>query len=133
MFNYETAMTGTSDVQKIWNLYSDVQKWSLWDKSVKDVKLFGDFCVGTEGVMIMADGSSLPILLTECTTNKSFTTQSKLGSVIVTFGHLLKDDENGITITHTVTIKGGDENQMKGMGEKITAGIPNCLRLLLSL
>ena len=126
-------MTGASEIQKLWSLDSDVQKLNLWDKSVKEVKLFGDFCVGTEGLMIMTDNTSLPILLTECTENKSFTTQAKLGSVTVTFGHLLKDGKKGITITHTVTIEGGDENQMKGMGEAITAGIPDCLQLLLSL
>lgn len=82
--------------------------------------------------MEMADGMALPIELTECTDKKSFTTKSQLGPVTVTFGHLLQEDENGVTITHTVTIEGGEENQMKGMGKGITADIPNCLQRLLS-
>ena len=82
--------------------------------------------------MEMVHGSSLPIVLTECSDERSFTTESKLGPITVTFGHLLKEDANGVTITHTVTIEGGEENQMKGIGEGITAGIPDCLQKLLS-
>ncbi|MDE7425123.1 MAG: hypothetical protein K2N51_15795 [Lachnospiraceae bacterium] len=131
MFTYEKSMTGKGDIQKIWNLYSDVSNWNVWDKSIKSVKLSGNFCVGTNGLMEMADGQTLPFVLTECIDKKSFTTKSEIGSLIITFGHLLKEDENGVTITHTVTIDGGDENQMKGMGRGITAGIPDCLQQLL--
>ncbi|MBD5543409.1 MAG: hypothetical protein HDR01_03970 [Lachnospiraceae bacterium] len=132
MFIYEKSITGKADIQKIWDFYSDVTKWGLWDKSVKSVQLSGPFSAGTQGIMEIADGSSLPIVLTECSDKKSFTTKSELGPIAVTFGHLLKEDENGVTITHTVTIEGGEENQMKGMGKGITAGIPECLEKLLS-
>lgn len=132
MFTYETSLTGKADIQKIWEMYSDVSNWSKWDKSVKSVQLSGAFCTGAHGVMEMADGMALPVELTECTDKKSFTTKSQLGPVTVTFGHLLQEDENGVTITHTVTIEGGEENQMKGMGKGITADIPNCLQRLLS-
>ena len=132
MFTYETSLTGKADIQKIWKMYSDVNNWSKWDKSVKSVQLLGAFCTGTRGVMEMADGMALPIELIECIEKKSFTTKSQLGPVTVTFGHLLQEDEKGVTITHTVTIEGGEENQMKGMGKGITADIPNCLQRLLS-
>lgn len=132
MFTYEKSITGKADIKKIWNLYSDVTKWSSWDESVKSVQLSGPFCAGTHGVMEMAYGPNLPIELTECSEKRSFTTKSELGPITVTFGHILKEDANGVTITHTVTIEGGEENQMKGMGEGITAGIPDCLQKLLS-
>lgn len=132
MFTYEKSLTGAGDIQKIWNMYSDVSNWRIWDKSVKSVQLSGPFCVGTNGIMEMNDGMTLPIELTECTDTKSFTTKSQLGPITVTFGHLLQENANGVTITHTVTIEGGEENQMKGMGKGITAGIPDCLQQLLS-
>ncbi len=132
MFTYEKSVTGKADIEKVWELYSDVSQWNLWDESVKSVQLSGPFCVGTYGVMEMTHGPNLPIVLTECSDKKSFTTKSELGPITVTFGHLLKEDTNGVTITHTVTIEGGEENQMKGMGEGIAAGIPGCLRKLLS-
>ena len=132
MYIYKKSITGKADIQKIWELYSDVTKWSLWDESVKSVRLSGPFCAGTHGIMEMEYGPNLPIVLTECEDKRSFTTKSELGPITVTFGHLLKEDANGVTITHTVTIEGGEENQMKGMGEGITAGIPNCLQKLLS-
>lgn len=132
MFTYEKSVTGEADVQKIWELYSDVSKWSLWDNSVKAVHLSGEFAVGASGVMEMTNGNTLPVTLTECTVNKSFVTKSELGSVTVTFGHFIKEEVDGVTLTHTVTIEGGEENQMKGMGEGITAGITDCLKKLLS-
>lgn len=132
MFTYEKSITGSADVQKIWELYSDVNKWSLWDKSIKSVQLYGSFCTGTHGVMEMTDGSSLPVVLVECSDKKSFTTQSKLGPITVTFGHFLKEHGNDVTITHTVTLEGGEEKQMEGIGKGITAGVPDCLENLLS-
>lgn len=133
MFYYEKSITGKSNIKRIWELYSDVTKWSLWDESIRNCKLFGVFCTGTHGVMEMTNGENLPFVLTECVDQKSFTTQSELGSITVTFGHLLKENTDGVTITHTVTIEGGDENQMKGMGKGITMGIPDCLKKLLSV
>lgn len=133
MFTYKKSMTGKGDIKKIWDMYSGVDNWRLWDRGVKSVQLSGNFCVGTNGLMEMADGSTLPFTLTECIEEKSFTTESKLGSIVVTFGHLLENDNGEITITHTVTIEGGEENEMKGMGRGITAGIPDCLQQLLSI
>ena len=92
MFTYEKSVTGKADIEKVWELYSDVTQWNLWDESVKSVQLSGPFCAGTYGVMEMTHGPNLP----------------------------------------TVTIEGGEENQMKGMGEGIAAGIPGCLRKLFS-
>ena len=63
MFTYETSLTGKADIQKIWEMYSDVSNWSKWDKSVKSVQLSGAFCTGAHGVMEMADGMALPIEL----------------------------------------------------------------------
>ncbi len=133
MYTYEKSMTGKGEIKKIWNMYSEVENWSLWDIGLKSVQLSGDFCIGTNGTMEMVDGSTLPFTLTECVEEKSFTTESRLGSLIVTFGHLLKEDKDKITITHTVTIVGGEENQMNGIGKRITAGIPHCLETLLSV
>lgn len=131
MFIYEKSIAGKADIQKIWTLYSDVTKWSLWDKSVKSVQLFGPFCAGTCGIMEMADGSRLPIVITECLDKQSFTIKSELGPITVTLGHLLKENDDSVNITHTLTIEGGEENQMKGMGKGIAAGIPDCLQKLL--
>ena len=133
MFKYENSETGKTTVQKLWDYYSDVNKWHLWDKGIKSVDLFGVFDINTDGVMNMLDGSALPFSITECTPNKSFTTQSKLGNIVVTFGHELKEHGDTVTSTHTVTIDGGNDMQMEGMGKAIVASIPECMQRLIAL
>ena len=133
MFKYENSVTGKTTVQKLWNLYTDVNKWQLWDKGIKSVDLFGDFAVSSNGVMNMADGSALPFSIVECEMEKSFTTQSKLGNIIVTFGHEIKPCGELITVKHTVTIEGGNDMQMEGMGKGIVANIPECMQRLIAL
>lgn len=133
MFQYENEITGKASIKNIWKLYADVSKWNLWDNSVSAVKLTDEFKTGAQGQMEMANHAILPFTITECTMNQSFTTSSKLGPVTVTFGHILSETKENVTITHTVTIEGGDEKQMEDMGNGITAGIPACLKSLLSL
>lgn len=133
MFKYENTVTGKTTVKKVWDLYSDVSKWSLWDSGIKSVDLFGAFAVSANGVMNMADGSALPFSVTECTPQKSFTTQSKFGAITVTFGHEIKESGDTVTVKHTVTIDGGNEMQMEGMGKGIVANIPECMQRLIAL
>ena len=132
MFSYEESATGQADINKIWNLYSDVSKWSSWDDGVEDVRLCGPFSVGTHGIMEMTHGPSLPFVLTECSEKEGFTTESEMGPITVTFVHTLNEDADGVTITHAVIIDGGEENQMESIGKGITAGISDCLKKLLS-
>ncbi|WP_343098904.1 hypothetical protein [Clostridioides difficile] len=133
MFKYENAVSGKTNIDRVWALYDDVSKWSLWDKSVKSVQLMGEFKVGSTGVMEMANGSKLPFSITECEEKKYFTTESSLGPIVVTFGHILEEKNDIVTIVHTVQINGGDEIQMKGMGKGITENIPDCMKQLLSI
>lgn len=133
MFTYENSVTGKTTVQKLWNLYSDVNKWQMWDKGIASVELFGKFAVSTSGVMNMADGAALPFSIVACEVEKSFTTQSRLGNIIVTFGHEIKENGELVTVTHTVTIEGGNDMQMEGMGKGIVANIPECMQRLIAL
>mgnify|MGYP001233536046 CR=1 FL=1 len=133
MFKYENAVSGITRIESVWSLYADVSKWKLWDKSVKDVQITGEFEVGASGFMEMPDGTKLPFTITNCEINKSFTSESKLGPVTVVFGHLLEKKDDIVTIIHTIQISGSDEKQMEGMGRGITANIPDSMCQLLSI
>lgn len=133
MFNYENVVSGNTRIENVWSLYADVTKWNLWDKSVKSVSISGEFEVGSSGFMEMQDGNKLPFSITGCETNKSFTTESRLGPVIVVFGHTLEEKDDIINIVHTVQISGFDEKQMEGMGRGMTASIPDSMCQLLAI
>ena len=51
----------------------------------------------------------------------------------ITFEHALEEDAGNVTITHAVTIDGGEESQMDNIGKGITAGLAGCLKKLLSM
>lgn len=129
MFSFEHTVNGTVNQKELWKYYSDVSNWKIWDDSVQDVELQGAFEKGNVGVMHLKNSQSLPFEVDTVTLEKEFTTISCLGPIIVTFFHVATEN----SITHKVTISGGDEKQMEGMGKGITAGIPACMEKLLLL
>lgn len=133
MFKFTQSSTERVEKQKVWQLYADTNSWSQWDKGVKGVRLAGPFAEGTQGVMEMQAGPSLPFRLSELVEGQSFTVTAALGPLTVSFGHLLQAEAAGLTITHSVEVQGEDERQVNGLGQNIAAGVPACLQNLLAL
>ena len=129
MFKYEKTVLGNIDSKKLWELYSDVSRWKEWDTEVENVLLNGEFVRGSNGVMEMKNGQSLPFVIDSVDTEKEFTTISCLGAITVSFFHTITET----SITHIVTIEGGVEAQMDGMGKGITASLPSIMDRLLSM
>ncbi len=129
MFHYKHTVTGDFDKQRVWNYYSDVSLWKEWDSEVEGVDINGEFANGSSGIIHMKNGQSLPFVLENVESASSFGTVSNLGPVRVTFEHFINDN----AIVHTVTIEGGEEKQMEGMGKGITAHIPKSMEVLLSM
>lgn len=133
MVKFTQSATGQTDIRKIWQLYVDTDSWSRWDKSVKAVRLAGPFAEGTQGVMEMQAGPSLPFRLSELVEGQSFTVTAALGPLTVSFGHLLQAEAAGLSVTHSVEVQGGEEAQMRALGQGIAAGLPDCLQNLLAM
>lgn len=133
MFKFEQSAVGQADIQKIWQLYAEAASWSQWDKSLRAVRLAGPLALDTQGVMEMQAGPSLPIRITEYAEGRSFTVTAELGPVRVDFGHTLQSGPEGVVVTHSVAVQGGEEKQAQGLGQSIAAGIPACLENLLAM
>ena len=133
MFKFTQSSTERVEKQKVWQLYADTNSWSQWDKGVRGVRLAGPFAAGTQGVMEMQAGPALPFCLNELVEGKSFSVKAELGSITVSFGHVLQEGAEGVTITHSVEVQGEDERQVNGLGQNIAAGVPACLQNLLAL
>ncbi len=129
MYSFEHIVKGNIDLQKVWALYSDVSRWSEWDSDIESVALQGDFTKGSTGVINMKNGQALPFIIDSATSESEFVTSSHLGALTVSFGHTITEQ----SISHTVTIVGGEDKQMEGMGKGITAHIPKNMETLLSL
>jgi len=134
MYNFKFSVTGNVQLKKIWELYSNVSHWCKWDSEIESVSLEGEFVTDSSGIMKMRNGQSLPFTLKEVHELNSFVNTSHLGTITICFGHSIKTNNDGdCTITHTVTISGGDEKQMEEMGKGITAHIPKSMAQLLYL
>lgn len=134
MFNYENVLIGEIDVNKLWALYSNVSQWNQWDKSLEKSELNGNFVANSSGIMIMPNMPPLSFTIDTLEANKYFTNYSVIGEIKVEFGHYIIALENGkVEIKHTVTITGGEENQMTGIGKGITASIPSAMQNLFEL
>jgi hypothetical protein len=125
MFCYEHTVSGKMDFGEVWLRYADVSRWPEWDLDMESVTLDGSFASGTPGTMFMKGMPPLPFKLDEVEVGISFVSSTVLGDAVVQFGHFIIDEGNGeYTLKHTVTITGGDEAQVQGMGRGITASIP---------
>lgn len=129
MFQYEKTVTGKINTQKLWELYSDVARWKEWDVDVETVRLDGAFAPGGRGVMTMKHGQSLPFAVESASVGEEFTVSAHLGAITVSFIHTVTET----TITHAVTVAGGEERQMEDIGKGITANLPVSLERLLSM
>ena len=119
------------DIEKVWDLYSNVNRWPEWDSDMQNVILEGEFVTGTKGTMFMKEMTPLPFVLDDVQRGKVFTNSSMLGDITVQFGHFISEEGAGeYTLKHTVTITGSNEVQLQGIGQGIVANIPaNMTRL----
>jgi hypothetical protein len=125
MFQYENTIKGKMDIEKVWDLYSKVNRWSEWDLDMQEVVLAGEFAAGTKGTIFMKGMPPLPFVLDKVEKGKVFVNTSLLGEITVTFGHYLAAADNGECILkHTVTITGAHEAKLQEMGQGIIANIP---------
>ena len=134
MFNFTFSVKGNIQLEKAWQLYSNVLEWQKWDSDIESVILEGDFVTDNAGIIKMKNGQALPFTLKDVFELQSFTNVSHLEEITIEFGHFIQTDNNSnSTITHTVTISGGNKKQMEGMGKGITANIQKSMEQLLCL
>ena len=51
-WSIEASIATSASPKNIWNLWSNVSSWSIWDSDgLEWVKLEGDFAVGTKGTL----------------------------------------------------------------------------------
>lgn len=134
MFSYENEIKGKINIEKLWDLYSNVNLWHEWDGDIQNAELDGEFITGTKGIIFSNAFPPLAFILDEVERYHKFVNASTLGDISVVFAHLVTDEGNGeYTIKHSVTIKGPNDEQLQGIGRGIVANIPESMNKLLQL
>lgn len=96
-----------STPQTIFNIYADVNNWSIWDKDVELSSIQGEFKTGAIGELKPKGAPKSKIFFTEIIKDKSFITLGKLPLCKMYFEHTINAiNENTTEVTHTIKFIG---------------------------
>lgn len=131
MWSKEISIKSLSSKEQIWNLWTNVSNWNLWDDQIISSKLNGEFKMGQTGELIPAGGPKSTFKLIEVTEQKSFTSRSTLPLSTMDVIHEMREAEGEIIITHRVEISGVLSFVFsKLIGNKIIRHLPNAMNKL---
>ncbi|MDC0948067.1 SRPBCC family protein [Gammaproteobacteria bacterium] len=103
---FEKSIEILADPAKVFNAYTDVSGWSLWDPEVEAASLFGDFEIGAIGSIKPKGAPKSKITLVEITENRSFTVECRLPLCKMHFVHLMHPTELGTHLINQVKFSG---------------------------
>jgi hypothetical protein len=98
--------TTTKSASDIYTLYSDVNNWKNWDKSVESSDLEGEFKVGATGTMKSVGGPKSKIVITGATPNEYSASTCSLPGCKIIFEQRIKDLGDTREVTHNVSLEG---------------------------
>jgi hypothetical protein len=106
MWTIEVSRETTAKKEQICTLWADVPNWNSWDSSVEYSELYGDFKVGTEGLVKLAGGPKSKFVITNCKPLESFTNRSFLPLCKVDFTLTIAETENKLLVTYKQEMTG---------------------------
>ena len=102
----EHRISVAAPAERIFRIYEDVEDWHTWDPDTKRASLDGPFRVGSRGKLTPAKGNTVPMVVTEVTSNRSFTVESKIPLFRMVFEHVLSPAGAHTEVVHRVTFSG---------------------------
>jgi len=102
-FSFETETL--VDIDKIWNMYSDVNNWFKWESDLEDISLSGQFVQGTKGTMKLKGQPEMSFELVKVENNSEFTDLTVIPHVgEISFIHQLISKDDKIVVKHSVEL-----------------------------
>lgn len=90
----------------IWNLWSDVNRWTTWHGDLDSCTMEGPFAVGNHFFLQPKGSRPVKIFLTEITAGHSFTDCTAFPGAKMHDTHILEETPEGLKITSTLEVKG---------------------------
>ena len=106
MWSAEYAIVTDASKEAIWKVWADVENWRQWDESVEWCQLEGEFKTGASHILKPKDGPKVKSTIMDCEPLKKFTAVTHLPFAKMEFVHELREDKDGLHITHRVVISG---------------------------
>ncbi|MDC8760515.1 SRPBCC family protein [Janthinobacterium fluminis] len=115
-------------VDQIW---SEVDRWHLWDPDTKQARLNGPFAVGTNGRIVPSKGVGIPMTVTERSAGRSFTVEGYIPLFRIHFEHTVSTVDGGSTVTHRVWFTGALAFLFRpSVAKRVREGLPITMRSL---
>ena len=134
MYAYEETLTALANVDKIWELYSNVSRWPDWNEAINCVSLNGPFESGASGSIQVLISPPLGFKLENVEQDKSFDIVTGFGDLQVTMKQEMQDKGNGqCTLKHTLVMEGGNEAMLQTIGDMLSSSITDNMQRLFEL
>ena len=105
--------TGTHSVvttevtkEQMWKMWSDVNKWTTWDKSLELANMEGKFEAGNFYNFQPKGGPKMKIKIHEAIENQSFTDLTTFPLAKMYGKHTFEQTPDGLRVTTTITVVG---------------------------
>lgn len=112
-------------------IWSEVDRWHLWDPDTKQAYLHGPFVVGTKGRITPSKGMGVPMAVTERTEGRSFTVEGYIPLFRMHFEHTVSPVAGGSEVAHRVWFTGALSILFgPGVAKQVREGLPRTMRSL---
>lgn len=120
--------TSPSSIDHIW---SEVERWPLWDPDTKKAHLNGPFEVGSKGRITPKKGLGVAMVVTERTKGQSFTVEGHIPLFRMHFEHTVTPAEGGSEVVHRVWFTGPLAFLFgPNVAKQVKQGLPRTMRSL---
>lgn len=115
-------------IDQIW---SEVDRWHLWDPDTKQARLNGPFAAGTRGRIVPSKGMGIPMQVTERSAGRSFTVEGYIPLFRIHFEHTVTAVDGGSEVVHGVWFTGALAFLFgPGVAKQVRQGLPKTMRSL---
>jgi hypothetical protein len=129
-YEFEHSVEGPANPETVWELWSDVSRWTEWDEGLESVTLEGPFVEGSGGTMVVKGQGTISFTLTSVEDGIGFVDETSVPGALLRFTHRLERVAGGVRVTHSVEIEG---SAAAFLGPVVTADLPDAVEALVKL
>jgi uncharacterized protein YndB with AHSA1/START domain len=131
MWTHEDSIETSVPAARVWELFSNVERWKDWNAGIESIELHGPFAEGATFTMQPPGEDALSSTLIEVRPNESFTDETVVDETRVLVSHRLVELPSGHTkIIYSTEITGPGAAEI---GPMVTSDFPDVLAALKNL
>jgi hypothetical protein len=101
-----STVTGKVTKEQMWKLWSDVNRWPVWDKSLETTHLEGEFKAGNFYIFQPKGSPKMKLKIHEAIKNHKFTDVTSFPLAKMYGEHVFEETPDGLKLTTTIKVVG---------------------------